>query len=323
LFDKLQTSYRYWATETSTADSFVRRVHLLTQTGMVDSMNGMDIAMKTTPSSTEIFVIGVASLDVLHLADGQTVRTTGGAGLYTALAARKSGASAGLFAPRPEPMPDLLRAAADGLRWVGPIVPPDQLPRLEIQHHGQGKATLIDAAWGAESQLTPASMPAEVSAAGIIHLAALSSAARQMEFREALQAGGFRGRISAGTYARLVFGSPAEVRQLFEWADLFFMNENEARGLFGGVELARTRPGAVLFVTLDAAGALVIEGAKVTHVPGHPVVEVDPTGAGDTFCGATLAWLQRGASPVEAAGEAVKLAAQTVSAAGPVALLIA
>jgi sugar/nucleoside kinase (ribokinase family) len=66
---------------------------------------------------------------------------------------------------------------------------------------------------------------------------------------------------------------------------------------------------------------MVIEGERVTHVPGQPVAEVDPTGAGDTFCGAALAWLLRGASPVEAAREAVKLAAQTVGSAGPAALI--
>ncbi|HMR66771.1 MAG TPA: hypothetical protein PKE64_22400 [Anaerolineae bacterium] len=39
-----------------------------------------------------VFVIGTASLDVLHLADGRTVQTAGGAGLYTALAAHRAGA---------------------------------------------------------------------------------------------------------------------------------------------------------------------------------------------------------------------------------------
>lgn len=54
----------------------------------------------------DIFVIGTASLDVLHLADGRTANTAGGAGLYTALAARQAGARTGLYAPQPEPVPE-------------------------------------------------------------------------------------------------------------------------------------------------------------------------------------------------------------------------
>jgi sugar/nucleoside kinase (ribokinase family) len=127
--------------------------------------------------------------------------------------------------------------------------------------------------------------------------------------------------ISLGTYARLVYGDPDRVRRLLTAADLFFMNGNEATGLFGHVDQARSRPGSLLFVTLGEAGALVIEGEQVTQVPGHSASELDPTGAGDTFCGATLAALARGETPVDAARQAVALAAKTVSAVGPAALL--
>ena len=274
--------------------------------------------MMMTPID-DVFVIGTASLDVLHLADGRTAHTAGGAGLYTALAAHKSGARTGLYAPQPEPVPELLQPAVDRLDWVGPRVAPADLPRLAIAHHGQGRATLLDASWGAESQLIPAALPAEIRQAGYVHIAALSSAQRQLGFLLALRP--FLGLISVGTYARLVYHETEPVRRLFELADLFFMNENEANGLFGSVEQVRTRPEALLFVTLDAAGALVIEGDRVTHVPGRSVPEVDPTGAGDTFCGATLAGLARGLSPIAAAQQAVQLAAQTVGAIGPAALL--
>jgi ribokinase len=275
----------------------------------------------------DVFVVGTASLDVLHLADGRTVQTVGGAGLYTALAARRAGAKAGLYAPRPEPLPNLMQPVVEKLNWVGPIVPADQTPRLEIKHHGQGRATLVGASWGAEAQLTLQLMPAEVAAASLVHIAALSTAGRQLEFLEAFKqhramTAGQRPLISVGTYARLVYGETGGVRHLFELADLFFMNENEAGGLFGSVGQAQTGPEAVLFVTLAAEGALVIEGSQVTHVPGRPAAEVDPTGAGDTFCGATLAGLAQGRSPVVAAQYAVQLAAQTVSTVGPGALWV-
>jgi ribokinase len=273
----------------------------------------------------DVFVIGTASLDVLHLADGRTVQTVGGAGLYTALAAYRAGARAGLFAPKPEPLPEPFRPVAKRLVWLGPIISPDRLPRLEIEHHGSGRATLLAASWGAEADLLPHTMPPAVAEAAIIHIAALSSAQRQLDFLEALReqcrSDGQKPLISVGTYARLVYNDTDGVRRLFALADLFFMNENEANGLFGSVAQAQTRPDARLFITLDAQGSLVIEGNRAMHVPGQPAAEVDPTGAGDTFCGAVLAGLARGETALTAAQIAVKLAAQTVSSVGPGALI--
>jgi sugar/nucleoside kinase (ribokinase family) len=270
-----------------------------------------------------VFVIGTASLDILHLA-GRSVHTIGGAGLYTALAASRAGAVVGLLAPRPEPMPALLQPVTECLCWLGPPVAPAALPRLEIVQHGAGRATLLHASWGAEPHLTPALLPAEVHRAAFVHIAALSTAQRQLDFLQALRTARKERdtpRFSVGTYGRLVSGETAGVRRLFEHADLFFMNEHEARGLFGSVDQASTRPDALLFVTLGAQGALVIVGNQHTHIPGHATPEVDATGAGDTFCGATLAGLARQESPAVAAERAVALAARTVSAVGPAALL--
>jgi sugar/nucleoside kinase (ribokinase family) len=172
--------------------------------------------------------------------------------------------------------------------------------------------------------LLPRFLPETLQNTTFVHIAALSTAQRQLDFVQAITAQ--RGqhsqpRISVGTYARLAYGETAHVRTLLATADLFFMNENEAKGVFGSIAQARPRPQALLFVTLGAQGALVITDDEVTHVAGHVVTEIDPTGAGDTFCGATLAGLARGASPVVAAEHAVALAAQTVSALGPAALL--
>jgi len=128
-------------------------------------------------------------------------------------------------------------------------------------------------------------------------------------------------RLSAGTYGRSVASERDLVRKLFESVDLFFMNENEANLLFGSVKAARARPGQILFVTLGERGAWVIQGGHVTHVPGVPAVELDPTGAGDTFCGATLAGLARGEHPVMAASGAVTLAGEMIGQIGPTRLV--
>ena len=80
----------------------------------------------------KLLVIGGASQDTLHL-NNLTVQVAGGAGMYTAIAAKLSGANASMYAPKPEPMPANLQFVVDGLdSWLGPIVSPDELPRFEI-----------------------------------------------------------------------------------------------------------------------------------------------------------------------------------------------
>lgn len=279
--------------------------------------------MTMTPSQLyDLFVVGTASLDVLHLGQ-ETVQAAGGAGIYTALAAHRAGAKVGLFGPRPDPMPASLQPIAERLTWLGPTIAPDSVAHLEIAHYGGGKAELLHADWGAELDFKPDKIPATVSESNIIHIAALSSAERQLNFlvalldRDIMEDTAF----SAGTYGRLVYEQTERVQQLFDLTDLFFMNENEAKGLFGQVDQARTRPDGLLFVTLGAEGALVIEGETVTHIPAVATVERDPTGAGDTFCGTTLAGLSQGLSPVEAAQQGVVWATRTVSQIGPAALI--
>ena len=107
-------------------------------------------------------------------------------------------------------------------------------------------------------------------------------------------------------------GETDMVRQLLEAAALFFMNENEAVGLFGTLEEATARPNQQLFVTRAKEGATIITENGQISIEGYPVDEVDPTGAGDTFCGATLAGLAQGLPMEEACRGACRLAAQTV-----------
>lgn len=277
-----------------------------------------EVPLQVGQNMGEILVIGGASLDVLHLS-GQTATAAGGAALYTAAAAWRAGAAVTLLAPCPDPMPDFLQPAAARFPWIGPIIDPEQLPRLEIAHYGGGKAALLSARWGAEALMTPADLPADLASYRFVHIAALRSAQRQVDFLRGCRQRGAT-RISAGTYGHVVYDETATVCALFEEADLFFMNENEANGLFGSIDAARTAAGKLLFVTLGERGALVIQGEKVTSIPGHATHEVDPTGAGDTFCGATLAALARGLVPVIAAQQAAILAARMIAQIGPAAL---
>lgn len=279
----------------------------------------------TAKNNLDVFVIGGASLDTYHLSNGATVHSPGGAGLYTALAAACSGARAGMFAPRPDPMPEPLMNAAERIDWLGPIVPPDQLPSFEIAHYGGGRAALLNASWGGEMLITPETFPRDQVQPNIIHIAALRTAERQLSFARLLKSSRSSdaqgASISAGTYSKICSAEPDTVRELLRLCDFFFMNENEATLLFGGADKVYAQPGHIIFVTLAERGALVIQGDHATRVAGCPANEIDPTGAGDTFCGATLAHLARGEHPVMAAQAAILLAAEMIGAVGPTRLL--
>ena len=274
-----------------------------------------------------ILVIGTASLDTLHLdlvQPPQTVHTVGGAGLYTALAATKAGAHVTLFAPKPTPMPQALQPAANLFEWIGPACAADDLPRLEIVHYGHGKAELKGASWGAALKMTPTELPDDLSNYAFVHIAALSSAQRQLEFLKMCRQRGAP-RISVGTYARLVHNESDTVHELQTTADLFFMNENECKGLFGSVEAAHEAAheaeNAILFITLGERGAIVLHNNNRLVIPAQVTDEQDPTGAGDTFCGATLAKLAQGEEIGQAARFGGQWAAKTIALPGPLALL--
>ncbi|MGH1503845.1 MAG: ribokinase [Acidimicrobiales bacterium] len=76
------------------------------------------------------------------------------------------------------------------------------------------------------------------------------------------------------------------------------------------------RLGPSVVVTLGEAGALVVESDRVTQVPALGVDAVDATAAGDSFCAGLADGLVQGASLVEAAEWATRVAAVTVTRRG-------
>lgn len=266
-----------------------------------------------------ILVIGGASLDTLHIGK-EIVSSAGGAGLYTGLAAQRCGAQVTLFSPRPQPLPELLQGPAQRFTWLGPSVPPNELPHFEIAYQN-GRTHYRNATFGAETRLTPAELPDNLAAYDIIHIVPLGSASRQLAFLQACRQRGAR-RIAVNTsIIKQIAQEKEALQQILAQADLVFMNEAEAGGIFGTLEQAHGRAGQIIFITLGANGARVVQGEWHTAVPATPAHELDPTGAGDTFCGAVLAHLAQGAHPVMAARAAVPLAAQMIAHIGPAALL--
>jgi len=267
-------------------------------------------------AEVRILIVGGASLDRL---DGREQIVAGGAGMYTAMAAHRSGAAVTLYAPHPQPMPEALRPVAASVTWLGPSIPPTELARFEISYR-KGTTTYDNAFFGAEDSLSPAGLPDDLSGFDCVHLVPLGDIRRQHAFMLACRERGAH-RISAGTALDLINAQPDDADAVLRDADILFMNADEAVRLFGSMAEVRSRPSQLLFVTRGRRGATVVQGAMATELPGLAAEVLDPTGAGDTFCGATLLGISAGLHPVMAARRAMPLAAEMTSEIGPAALL--
>jgi ribokinase len=111
-----------------------------------------------------------------------------------------------------------------------------------------------------------------------------------------------------------------DIAPLLARLDAFLPSEVELRALVPDTGLAEALavlagycPGA-LAVKLGAAGALVWDRVRRTpvQVPAAPATTVDPTGAGDSFCGGFLAGFVETGDPVQAARFGAISAAQIV-----------
>lgn len=267
-------------------------------------------------TEVRILIIGGASLDTL---DGADDLVAGGAGMYTAMASYRSGASVTLYAPRPDPIPDALQLVANSLEWLGPSVMLQDFAHFEITYK-DSQAVYVQSHFGGEEALSPKAMPADLSGFDCVHLIPLGNLRQQHSFMLTCRERGAR-LVSAGTALHLINEQPDDAINVLQGSDLFFMNEEEGVRLFGSMDAVHSRPGQTIFVTKGRAGATVIQGDVTTHLDGVRASVVDPTGAGDTFCGATLANLASGYHPVMAARKAMPLAAQMTEDVGPAALL--
>jgi sugar/nucleoside kinase (ribokinase family) len=241
-----------------------------------------------------LLIIGCASRDVIHLEPQScTVNCLGGAGFYTALAAQVNGVSCTLLAPKPPEYDSVCAEHRINFEWIGPQASEDNFPHLEIKQHGNDCATLVNAGWGAESLLQLDALPADLRSFAIVHIAALSSASRQLDFLKAIRAQSSC-KISVGTYARVAFGETSVVRELVSACDYAFMNENESNAIFDTAQFPLNPSVNQIFcVTRGRLGASIYTNDAELIVPGLPVHEYDPTGAGDTFAGPMLASLAK------------------------------
>lgn len=269
----------------------------------------------------KILIIGCASTDLVHLEQKSiSVHSNGGAGLYTALAAMAAGGDCTLLAPKPESISNLGLKSLEKLHWIGPIAKNDDYPHLEIVHHGNDRATLRNAGWGLEPHITPLLLPENLSDYSAVHIAALSSANRQLEFLNAIKTQSTC-KISVGTYARVALNETETVRKLIADSDFVFMNENEASIIFDQRDFPlMPAPEQIISITRGKCGASIYSKQLRFELSGMQVEEYDPTGAGDTFAGTMLAALLQGHTLQEAGRIAIERSALVITEAGPLAI---
>ena len=104
-----------------------------------------------------------------------------------------------------------------------------------------------------------------------------------------------------------------KISALIEQADLCFMNEHEAANNLNNTKDFSSPSDTILFVTHGENGVSIIQGNDLQRIPINPTDPRDPTGAGDSFCGAVLSYLCKLEHPVQAAKKAAKIAKITVS----------
>lgn len=104
--------------------------------------------------------------------------------------------------------------------------------------------------------------------------------------------------VAADTMNFWIHGTPKELRALLPRIDLLIINEEEARDLSGHRHIARVGRALralgpkLVVVKQGEYGAYLFDDHGAFHAPAFPVEEVvDPTGAGDTFAGAMLGYL--------------------------------
>ena len=276
----------------------------------------------------KLLVGGILALDDLKTPHASGKAIVGGAGIYSSVAASFF-TQPGLVGPAGIDFPPHTLAA---LRERGIAL--DGVPRLaERSFHWSGeyrgdmeqaithqtRVEILEAFnWG---------VPAEWrQPTGL--LLCNNDPSIQLRLLEQVQAGW----VAADSMNLWIEIQRAALEQVVAQTDLLFLNDAEALAFTGAASLDAA--GAALlaagprFVVIKrgAKGATLFHADGDARIPAHPARQfIDPTGAGDTFAGATCGWLAERAFDAETLVEALHhgaaLASATVEGLGTSALL--
>jgi 2-dehydro-3-deoxygluconokinase len=220
---------------------------------------------------------------------------------------------------------------AEGVDTSGVGIDPAAPTGVYFVTHGPGGHIFSYLRAGsAASRLRGAGLPLEIiRAARFVHASGISLAVMGEAAAAALAAA--RGKIAFDSNLRLKLWpldrARAAIGRAAAMADYFFPSIEDARQLSGleaeeaNLDWAHGLGARHVFLKLGADGVWASDGTKRERVASHRVHAVDATGAGDCFCGATLARLAAGDTVWEAARYANAAAALATTGFGAVAPL--
>jgi ribokinase len=281
-------------------------------------------------------VVVVGSVNMDHIvrvarlpAPGETilgesyVLTPGGKGANQAATAARLSAETSIIGVRGADAAGERLAAVLGAEGV-------DVSRLRVSEHTPTGLALItvDAAGGntiVVAALANAELQPEEIDEAVTLIAGASVVLTQLEVPLAAVTRALELARGAGV-TTIVNPSPAvpgpRLAGLLPLVDVIVANRTEAAILTGQDDPAEATRRLVAqgpqsaVVTLGSQGALWYDGAIPRHVAAYPIVEVDPTGAGDAFCGALAAAVADGRSLAEGLDWAAAAGAHAASRPG-------
>lgn len=282
-------------------------------------------------TAADLWVLGNLTTDDLVLADGTTAMgLSGGNAIFAAIGARlwstRVGLSARIGPDYPSRHVQALTAAGIQLA-LSPVEAPS-MHNWALYETADKRRFInwLDSGSHLEQSLLPPEVPVEAGLARVCHVAPMPLT---VQARLVAHLAGQGALVSLDPHDEYIRGAEATLLDLLGLVDLFLPSRQEAALLFGRdapEEAARAfaalGPRAVV-VKLGAEGSLVCGPGQAApwYVPAVPVQAVDPTGAGDAFCGAFGVTYGQGGSLLESTCRATVAASFVVERRGALAVL--
>jgi ribokinase len=279
----------------------------------------------------DLWVLGNLTTDDLVLADGTTAMgLSGGNAIFAALGGRLWSTRVGLTARIGPDFPGgHVEALADaGIQLALSPVDAPSIHNWALYETAERRRFINWLGSGShlDQSVLPAEVPADARSARVCHVAPMPL---EVQSKLVRHLSGHGTLVSLDPHDEYIQGAEATLFDLLGLVDLFLPSRMEAALLFGRdapEEAARAfaaRGPRAVVIKLGAEGSLICgHGQDVPrYVPVVPVDAIDPTGAGDAFCGAFGVTYGRTANLLEAACRATVAASFVVERRGALAVL--
>jgi ribokinase len=280
----------------------------------------------------DVWVLGNLTIDDLVFWDGSTAMgLCGGNAIFAALGARlwstRVGLSARIGPDYPRHHLTALEAAGIELRLSAVDAPSMHNWALYESQDTRRFIPWVGGGTHLEQSLLPVEVPDRATAARVCHVAPMPLSVQALLVRHLAAREDVL--VALDPHDEYIDGHWAELLGLLPLLGLFLPSRREAALLYGRdspEDAARAFAAAgpcVVVVKLGAEGSLVCERGStvIRHIPAVPVCAVDPTGAGDAYCGAFAAIFGQTGDALDAALKATVAASFVVEQRGATAIL--